>query len=372
MKEELITLIRELVSFPTIADNVGARSEALDWVDNWLEKNGVATKRYPDEHAPALSARVKGESDKTLLIMVHLDVVHAPEELFRLREEGDILYGRGVIDNKGPAAAAMMLLKELAGDNKGAAVEVIFTTDEEVGGFRGAGRLASSGEFDHISALFVPDGGGKNLIVCKEKGVYQVRLKGLGKSAHGSRPWLGENAIENGFRAYENIKNFFADKAPRDPNHWYTTANLGRISAGKAVNQVPEEAFLDVDIRFTEEYDFEKLEKLVRENIQGKAELAEVINSGDILASEPDHPYILKYKEVAEEFFGGSVEIGVEHGASDARHFSQLGAPVWIQYPEGGDIHAENEWVSVSSLEAMTETLKKYTALLPETSSSSQ
>ncbi|MFW5888341.1 MAG: M20 family metallopeptidase [Patescibacteria group bacterium] len=367
MKEQLTDIIKKLVSFPSVSDNLGARVEVLDWVDNWLEENGVTTKRYPSETAPSLIAEVDKGSDKTLLIMAHLDVVPASEELFEVKADGDILRGRGVIDNKGPAAVAMMLLKEAVNDGfQGVNIKAVFTTDEEVGGMEGAGRLISTGEFDNVSALFVPDGGDKNLIVCKEKGVYQIRIKGLGKSCHGSRPWLGENAIENGFRAYEKVKKMIEGEKTDDPNHWHPTVNIGRISAGKAINQVPDEAVLDIDIRFTEEYDFDKLEKQVKEAIAGKAEFAEVLNSGDILASEPSHPYIQKYKELAEEVTGESIETGVEHGASDARFFNRLGIPVWLQYPEGGDHHSESEWVSLSSLEKMVEVLKKYVVALGE------
>ncbi|MCK7511835.1 MAG: hypothetical protein MZV70_52510 [Desulfobacterales bacterium] len=42
----------------------------------------------------------------------------------------------------------------------------------------------------------------------KEKGIVRLKLVGRGKTAHGARPWLGENAIEN------LIADYFTTQAP--------------------------------------------------------------------------------------------------------------------------------------------------------------
>ena len=82
----------------------------------------------------------------------------------------------------------------------------------------------------------------------------RLKLIGRGKTAHGARPWLGENAIENLIADYFKIKRHFELTAP---GHWHRTLNFSRIQAGKAVNQVPDYAEALFDIRFTENDDME-------------------------------------------------------------------------------------------------------------------
>ena len=74
-----------------------------------------------------------------LHILAHLDVVAPGEgwdsDPYTIRREGDLLYGRGVDDDKGPAAAAMLAMecvKALGIPLKGNA-KLILGTDEETG-----------------------------------------------------------------------------------------------------------------------------------------------------------------------------------------------------------------------------------------------
>ena len=80
-----------------------------------------------------------GEGDKLMGILVHLDVVPAGPgwtvEPFDATIKGDRIYGRGVIDDKGPAIAAIYAMKELADSGKplGKRVRIIFGCSEETG-----------------------------------------------------------------------------------------------------------------------------------------------------------------------------------------------------------------------------------------------
>ena len=67
------------------------------------------------------------------------------------------------------------------------------TGDEETGGFNGAAKALA-----HIRAEFciALDGGDTGRIITREKGILRIQAAASGKSAHGSRPWLGKNAIE--------------------------------------------------------------------------------------------------------------------------------------------------------------------------------
>ena len=70
---------------------------------------------------------------------------------------------------------------------------IIITADEEIGGANGARQALKEIKAAFCVAL---DGGSLKKIVIKEKGIVRLKLVARGKTAHGARPWLGENAIE--------------------------------------------------------------------------------------------------------------------------------------------------------------------------------
>src|SRR5213079_592506 len=81
------------------------------------------------------------------------------------------------------------------------------------------------------------------------KGVLLLRLDVRGRSAHGSTPWLGDNAVLKAmdvFRAIESMP--FA----RESSELFDrpSINLGRVFGGDVPNKVPDHCVIDVDIRF--------------------------------------------------------------------------------------------------------------------------
>jgi succinyl-diaminopimelate desuccinylase len=70
---------------------------------------------------------------------------------------------------------------------------VLITGDEEIGGYNGARSALGEINCDFCIAL---DGGRVDKIVVKEKGILRLKVVARGKTAHGARPWQGENAIE--------------------------------------------------------------------------------------------------------------------------------------------------------------------------------
>ena len=81
------------------------------------------------------------------------------------------------------------------------------------------------------------------------KGVLAMRIEVSGKAAHGSTPWLGDNAVLKAldvFRAIEGLP--FA----RESSDLFDrpSINLGRILGGDALNKVPDLCAIDVDIRY--------------------------------------------------------------------------------------------------------------------------
>ena len=143
-RAELSEMLGTLVAIPSVkgaAEN-GAPfgrepRRALDRMARYCESAGFATEITADAVG---SADLEAGREAALGILCHLDVVPAEpaawsSDPFALSERDGVLYGRGVIDDKGPAAAAflaMKCVKELGIPLK-KGVRLIFGTDEENG-----------------------------------------------------------------------------------------------------------------------------------------------------------------------------------------------------------------------------------------------
>src|SRR3989339_275018 len=91
-----------------------------------------------------------------------------------------------------------------------------------------------------------------------------------GKAAHASRPWLGENAIENLLQIYQEIKKKFAKV---EPEMWKPTVNIGKIEGGNSPNKIPDYAEALIDIRFPEDFDKDKFMQEVAKICGSKVEV---------------------------------------------------------------------------------------------------
>jgi succinyl-diaminopimelate desuccinylase len=124
-----------------------------------------------------------------------------------------------------------------------------FTFDEEIGGNKGIGYLLNEVGLKP-EVCFLPDGGDNFQIEAEEKGVFLFHVKTSGQSAHGSRPWLGENAIDKMLAIYSDLRKEFP--FVDSPEQWTQTLNFGRIAAGDAANKVPDACEASFDLRFIE------------------------------------------------------------------------------------------------------------------------
>jgi len=240
--DEIIKLLKEMIKFKSVHSNIDGIWECCLYIEEYLKENCIEYKKVVHNNYPSVVI-LPVENRSRILLMSHIDVVEGSDDLFTpVKKEGNI-FGRGSLDDKYAVALSLVLLKNHLNDlkknglnQKNLEFGVIITGDEEIGGFNGADKVLESIESDFCIAL---DGGDLRKIVTKEKGLIKLKLVARGKASHGSRPWLGENSIENLFEDFLKIKLFF-NKTSDD--NWHRTLNLGVISGGGSYNQVPDYA----------------------------------------------------------------------------------------------------------------------------------
>ncbi len=354
MKNKLLSIISDLVEFRTTADNREVMAACFDYIDKKLAFFPFIKKEYEKNGVKSVVWLTKDTLRPEIALLAHIDVVPAPEELFKVKVEGGKAKGRGVSDMKFAVASFIVALENIfKKEGKLPSLAVMITVDEETGGHDGVEYLIKEIGFQPKLAI-VPDGGDNYKIVEKAKGVFHLKLTSRGKACHGSRPWEGENAID---KMVENIRRIRA-AFPQPPKEvWQTTANLGKIMGGKATNQVCDLVELSVDFRYTEEFNKESLLAEIKK-LCPEAEIGEISHGNNFLIDKED-PAIAKWESLLKEVGASDIFVN-EHGASDGRYLSEIGIPTIVSKPVGGKIHSVDEWIDLNSVADFTKILEKF------------
>ena len=358
---EVLALTRQLVRYRSYTP--GVAQSAMDFINGWFGARGLETTRYggagPKGELTSLVVRV-GSGEPKILLHGHVDVVPGEEGQFEAREERDELYGRGVYDMKGALAAMMYAVEDLDAMGCDATVEFLVVPDEEQehGGPTGAEILIENG---HVGDFLVTGEPTDFHVGTQSKGVLDLRIMLRGKSAHGSTPWLGKNAVLLAHEHYRRVAQLpFAQE--RNELFPYPSMNLARIIGGDVLNRVPDRCTYDLDIRYLPNQDPKEIVRQIRA-IDLPAEV-EVLFYREPTYVSRSNPYVKVLREVAARHFRGN-PVGVgRHGASDIVYFQRAGVPGVEFGPVGGGHHGPNEYVVASSLETYRQMLVQFVQII--------
>ena len=358
---EVFALTKTLVRYRSYTPPVA--QSAVDFISGWFEARGLETMRYTgagkDGNLTSLVARV-GSGSPRILLHGHADVVPGDEWQFDPHEEGGELYGRGVYDMKGALAAMMYAIEDLNVLGCEGTVELLIVPDEENehGGLSGAEVLLKNG---HTGDFLITGEPTDFHIGTQAKGVLDLRVTLLGRSSHGSQPWLGKNAVLQAYEHYRRVLElpFAGERSELFP---YPSINLSRIIGGDVINRVPDRCTYDLDIRYLPQQDPEEIIRQIR-SIDLPAE-AEVLFGREPTYVSRANPYVKVLREVAaRHFHGNPVSVG-RHGASDVVFFQRAGVHGVEFGPIGGGHHGPREYVVASSLETYRQMLVQFVQIL--------
>jgi tripeptide aminopeptidase len=222
-----------------VADAVRAALQGLG-----LEVEEDDSAQDTGSQAGNLLARIRGPDDaRTVLLCAHLDTVplNGPVEVTRqngvLTNRHEAILGA---DNKAAVATILGAARRLAGEGSPVAVELLFTTCEELAlaGAKAFERGRLRAEFGYVFDHASPVGE----IVTASPTYYRLEADFRGQAAHaGIRPEAGRNAIAAAAHALAAIPVGRLDET--------TTANIGQIEGGTAANVVAERCQVVLEAR---------------------------------------------------------------------------------------------------------------------------
>lgn len=354
MERRYLELFQGLIRLKTThePENLPEHDRCRELLKAEAEKRGMQTRIIPSDPYPSLLMGMDVENlNPVLMLSAHMDVVQAREEQFEPRVEGSRLLARGASDMKFAAPAFFETWDRLTSGRD--RLLMVFTFDEEIGGNRGIRHLLNDVGLKP-DVCFLPDGGDNFQIEAEEKGVVLFHVKTSGKSAHGSRPWLGENALDKMLAIYADLRRAFP--FVDSPEQWTETLNFGRIAAGDAANKVPDGCEASFDLRFTEGQTAEDVMNRLRRIIGERGEFVPQV-VGDNFYLDMSLWCSRLFQQAAERHLSHPMPIYRSEGASDARFFTRHRIPVIISKPVCAGHHSDHEWVDLDSMATYTDIL---------------
>ncbi|EMA46869.1 acetylornithine deacetylase/succinyl-diaminopimelate desuccinylase [Halococcus morrhuae DSM 1307] len=383
-RKELIDLVLDLLDVDT-SNPPGETRALVDALEERLAPLSVDVDRIAiDPVKPNLLVTVPGESDRTLLYDGHLDTVPFDEDEWSydpLGEQVDErIYGRGATDMKSAIAAMLFTIQAYAKTDTTPPVDLVFAfvSDEEVGGDAGLPTLLSDDRLDADACVIGEPTCKENRysVTVADRGSIWLTLDAAGEAAHGSRPVLGENAIDRLYAAVQTLRDRFGareldiDTAIRpiveeSIDYYapllgeesartlfrYPSINLGTIQGGETINSVPQSAQAEIDIRLTAGVQTPDVLGDIRDCVADCDGITIADVSWSIGTAEtPDSPLVEAVTSAAESVTNTRVYRRSGTGGGDAKKLRNTGIPT-VEFALGTDtVHAIDEYTTVESL----------------------
>ncbi|MBY8999820.1 MAG: M20 family metallopeptidase [Candidatus Heimdallarchaeota archaeon] len=352
-EDDVIPILKELIKIKT-ENPPGFTIEATKYLVEELEISGISSvvQEYAEGKANLIAGY--GEGKKNIILTGHLDTVPSGDESkwkfppFDGIEDSGKIYGRGATDMKGAVAAFIAVMKYLKENNVKLSKKIVFlgTADEEIG-MDGAVVAKESGIMKDCE--FVVIGEPTDLqVAIAEKGTLWVKIKVEGKSAHGSTPHLGINAIETAAKIIPLMNAAIPDYEHKILGQ--STLNIGKIGGGTLINVVPEYCEFECDYRVVADKlrgaVKEKINEIVNSvNIESKAKVSfEIIHEVPAIELQ-DHPKFFDILTKKAQKYGKEKLIGVNYGTDGAMLVPDNNTPFVIIGPGNLDqLHVTDEY----------------------------
>jgi len=313
-------------------------------------------------------ARVKSPGRKAaLLFLCHLDVVEPGEagwqhQPFAAVQSDGKIHGRGSADMKGGIAAIVTAIRQVvdAGTRLQGDIILLCVAGEETDSC-GVKRFVRNWKtMPRLAGVVVTEPTDFE-VVTAHRGLLWLKVTTKGKAAHGSTPHLGFNAITSMKLVLDELENY---RIPFQPHHLLgqCSMSINTITGGKAINIVPDNCTIGVDIRTlpTQNHqdivrDFEKIFARLRQKSSQFAAEVSVVRDVEALETDCSCDFVKDFCSTI-----GTDQTKAVGFTTDGPYFASLGAPVVIFGPGKPELcHKPDEYIDIGDVEKVVEHYKK-------------
>ncbi len=370
---DLVAFLRDLVRIPTVN---GRDTEAplVARIEQEVSKLGLESRlvaRQPER--PNILVGY-GEGADRFALIAHMDTVSEGSPAgwssppFDAEIKAGRMIGRGAADNKAGIACGLYtlaLMRELRLiDPASQQVVVAGVVDEESGACSplGVRRLLDSGMLQALGAIYAYT---SDIVCIGHRGLVRLALKAEGQSIHaGLAEWhnhrLGANAVTAMADLLLRLESLDIPAAlPPGFEHLGFTVTPGTIfQGGSYPSVVPDSATAIVDIRLLPGQSpaeiLERVREAIRDVERGRPRITftmEVLVDIPGASIPQNHPLARLAQDYTEKLTGRRWETAGARPANEGYMLIGAGIPTLCGFgPTGGNPHAPDEWVELSSL----------------------
>jgi acetylornithine deacetylase len=372
-RAEIVEAAAEMIRIPSINPDLvpdgGGEDELAEAIAARLRRTpGIDVKLQSTSNGRSNVIATSGTGrGRTLMLNGHIDTVgvEGMPDPFNPRVEGNKLYGRGSYDMKAAMAGATVLLEHIAraGDFPGRVV-VTYVVDEE---FASIGTEAVVREIDRWEpdAAIVLENSDLDICVA-HKGFAWLEIVTQGVAAHGSRYWLGVDAIAMMGYVQVELDKLGNQLLERHPHRYLgpPSLHMGLIRGGQEISSYPASCHLQVERRTVPGETVELIEGEIDEIIQRlqrrDPDFSALATTGIVRnpfeVGEDEEIVQTLRREISDVRGQEPVFIG-KAGWADSALLAEAGIPTTYFGPGGFGAHGAEEWVDIDSLEAFTHIL---------------
>ena len=328
---------------------IGLTDVAVDHAGNvhgWIRTNGDRST-VGAQHAAPLPAPV--------VLAAHLDTVFGAEVDVAVERRGQRLEGPGISDNARGLAALVTVAEAMVVARVPASRPILFAAtvgEEGSGDLRGVKHLLN-GKHDFKPAAFIAlDGAGLDRVIHRALGSKRYHVTFRGPGGHSWAAFGVANPANAVGRAAALLADLPTQQAPR------TTCAVVRLGGGTGLNSIPQEAWLDLDLRSEDPRALAQLDVTVRAALERAADdenRRRTVGSPalrveiQLLGDRPSgltpraHP-LVQAAVAANRALGRDAELA--SASTDANVPIALGIPAIALGAGGkaGDVHLATEW----------------------------
>jgi acetylornithine deacetylase/succinyl-diaminopimelate desuccinylase-like protein len=294
-----------------------------------------------------------------MVLAAHLDTAFGPDVAVGVTRRGTRLEGPGVSDNARGIAALVTVAAALVRAGARPRRPLVFAAtvgEEGAGNLRGTRYLFDGGAPHPLRphAFVALDGAGVQRVVHRALGSRRYRVTFRGPGGHS---WAAFG-VANPAAAVGRAAAALADLPAPGPDAPRSTCAVVRIGGGTALNSIPAEAWLDVDLRSEAGAALDALERQLRAATRAAAEAEDrrrapgtqpLAAAVTLLGERPAgvtpraHP-LVQAALAANRALGWDVELAA--ASTDANVPIALGVPAIALGAggRGGDVHRTTEW----------------------------
>src|SRR5438067_4208542 len=208
-----------------------------------------------------------GRGSAPVVLAAHLDTVFGPEVDVRVKRRGQRLAGPGISDNARGLAALLAVAEAIVATGVPTARPVLFAAtvgEEGSGDLRGVKYLLNGKRETgngKPAAFIALDGAGLERVVHRALGSKRYRVTFRGPGGHSWAAFGVANPANAVGRATALLADLPSRAAPPAPR---TTCAVVRLGGGTGLNSIPQEAWLDLDLRSEDPKALAQLDVTVR------------------------------------------------------------------------------------------------------------